>query len=469
MTGEILKMYIPDVFETAAAGYVAAMSGYLKGREYLLFASPLSARSPDTSCLWHHAYRRRYYAAILIRYLARFAVRLISLPWGLFKKRISWGYVITGKISDRILVVFAMCCRWDNGGKLINSYVRTGEDDRCLVIGPRKSLAGEVSHINELGVIEKWEILKALCLAGTRAKLSDSALLFLEWVNWVLGLGWLELDAVWRTCDHVLGEKGIKKAGCVQEMHSSARIVWHAARKHGLRTYTVQHASISMAKTWYFTHEEERKAGVVLPDVMYIFNSRVKELLSLYYPGTLFKYGCSSRYAIWKDIRVPVRSDGYHLFVTGLARFDNEVVLGAMFRLIEKGNTGKIRLRLHPFAKMSREHKRRVNGYDKKGTVEISRGVALSDDIQGAGAVIGFSSTVLEEALMMNRPVVQLAHPYYLRYIDLEGLIGVAYKDHDKLSGEGLRALSEELVDYSKVREILGINHKEVDYGVLFS
>jgi hypothetical protein len=52
------------------------------------------------------------------------------------------------------------------------------------------------------------------------------------------------------------------------------------------------------------------------------------------------------------------------------------------------------------------------------------------------------STTVLEEALLLGCPVVQLTHPDYLQYIDLQGIKGAAMTGYQDLTANYLAAAS---------------------------
>lgn len=79
------------------------------------------------------------------------------------------------------------------------------------------------------------------------------------------------------------------------------------------------------------------------------------------------------------------------------------------------------------------------------------------------------STTVLEEALLLGRPVIQLTNPDFLQYINVEGVEGALQKDYRELSLEDLVIISDARVNSMKMKERLGMNQPLVTYAQLFS
>ncbi|MFQ5787559.1 MAG: hypothetical protein ACE5H1_06210, partial [Thermodesulfobacteriota bacterium] len=284
-------------------------------------------------------------------------------------------------------------------------------------------------------------------------------------------LQWLYFYCLEVALSNVVDKYNINKIGCIHEMHNYSRIVWRVASRYKAKGYTVQHAVITSGKRWYFSYPEEIESGLVLPDVMYIYNQDVEGLLQPYFPNTRFVLGCSSRYAHWKEIYG--HQDGenkYYLFAGALARFDNEVLIASIRNLLKVNKCSvPIRLRLHPKAVVGFLERYWLRSSIKKGLIEISNETSLRSDLKNSIAIIGMSTTVLEEALLLGCPVIQLKHPDYIMFINLDGISGSKIIDYKDLSEKIVDEVSGMHVDSVKMRERLGLNQPVVTYERLFS
>ena len=254
-------------------------------------------------------------------------------------------------------------------------------------------------------------------------------------------------------------------------MHSYARVVWRVARKYKAKGYTIQHAAFSDNKRWYICFPEETENGLELPDVIYVYSSRVSNVLKQYYKKTDLRLGCSTRYAYWKDVDRSQKEGQYYLFVGALARFDNDVLIATLQRLLRNSKSAiSIMLRLHPFAELRCGVRSWIRTSLDKGDICISKGdSSLMADLESAIVVIGMSTTVLEEALLLGRPVVQLQHPEYREFIDIEGVEGVMKMDYRKLLSKDLVEVSSLKVDHMEMRKRLGLQNEIIDYKRLFA
>ncbi|MBW2559286.1 MAG: hypothetical protein JRE40_00380 [Deltaproteobacteria bacterium] len=272
-----------------------------------------------------------------------------------------------------------------------------------------------------------------------------------------------------RVLDDVLAGGGFRQVGCIHEMHAYSRIVWSAAARSGASRHTVQHASITSGKRWYFPDAIERDAGLEMPDTMHVFSERVADMLARHLPETRFILGCSARYARWRDAK-PFESGGRVCLVVGaLARFDNDVVFSAARRLLDQDATLPVRLRLHPHANASSTDRAWLRRSERGGRLEVSEGIELEADIEDAAVVLGMGTTVLEEALVLGRPVVQLTHPEFVRYVELDDVGGVTIVPANSLCVEDVKRALQEHVDIGEVRDRLGLDHPVVTYEQLFS
>jgi hypothetical protein len=355
-------------------------------------------------------------------------------------------------------------------------YVETEKDDALFVFGFSGTCSLEETAVNNLSFKKKLLFTLSLAYAGVysffkiEGKLIDRLLLCLEWLRWSLSLNWLYAYYLEQELSDLVEKCSVKKIGCIHEMHFYSRIVWQVAYCHNAQTYTVQHAAITPGKMWYFSFPEEISSGLKLPDVMHVFNEEVIRLLKPYYPNTKFVLGCSNRYAHWRNVVNSENKENYYLFVSALAEFDNHILIKVLRRLVERSKSSmSVRLRFHPYAQIRRKDKKWIRDNLEQGLIDVSKGTPLKDDIKGAIAVVGMSTTVLEEALLMGCPVVQITDPDFLQYINVSGIKGATNKDHRELLPVDLESSAGRRVDSATVKERLGISQPLVTYKQLFS
>jgi hypothetical protein len=466
-----------DYLELLAAKFVSSVAGLVPEKLIsTIFASPLSARSPDLCMLWHPGYRKSHSAKISFKlFLSIFSGSLrgiIRLTTN-FKP---FGYAIYGKVEDSILVIPSLCGSQTPGGEYKTDYVETAKDDALFVFGPLKSCGTNSVRIKGLPFTEKLILIGSLIKSGLDAsngldcKVFDKIFLLLEWLSWSLSFRWLQDYYLEEFLSETVKKYNIQKIGCIHEMHSYARVVWRVAREYKANGYTVQHAAFSDNKRWYICFPEETENGLELPDIIYVYSSRVSNVLRQYYQKTDFRLGCSTRYAQWKDVDRSQKEGRYYLFVGALAGFDNDVLITTLSRLMKSyTQLLPVRLRLHPHAKASYGAKRWIRTSLKNGIIETSNNVSLRDDLENAAVVIGMSTTVLEESLLLGRPVVQLQHPEYREFIDIEGVEGVTKMDYRKLLSKDLIDVSSLKVDHMEMRKRLGLHNDTVDYKRMFA
>lgn len=466
-----------DYLELLAAKFVAIIARSVPDKLISsVFASPLSARSPDLCMLWHPVYRKNYRAKL-------FFVLLLSMFYsslkGIIKLAINhknFGYAIYGKVDNSILVVPSMCGTQASGGEYKTSYVDTVKGDALFVFGPYNSCGTNSARIKELLLAEKLTLIYSLAKSGLCAsarldcRMIDNIFLLLVWFSWALSFQWLNDYYLEKALSKTVKKYNIQKIGCIHEMHSYVRVVWRVAKKYKAKGYAIQHAAISPGKRWYFCYPEQIEIGLALPDVMYVYNENVINMLKVYYKDTRFFFGCSARYSHWKNVEKSEKKGKYYLFVGGLAGFDNYVLITTLGRLLKTSTELlPVRLRLHPFAKISYHAKCWIRKSLKKGVIEISDNASLRDDLENAAVVIGMSTTVLEEALLVGCPVIQLQHQNYREFIDIDGVEGVMKIDYRKLFAKDLEDASTLKVDHMEMRKRLGLHNEIIDYKRLFS
>jgi len=471
---ESLRMKEYSLEQTAAKFIAGVASQVPENYLSIVYASPLSARSPDLCMLWHPGYYKKNKLVLCMKYLlslpAEFSKYIFKRLW----KNQYFSYALYGNVDKTLLVFPYLCGYLKPSGEYTTSYVKT-DDQGVFVFGPIGTCGKKETRIKVLSVNEKLNLALTMIYGGLKAYLplrkfyADSAIIICYWLIWVFRLEWLQSYYLENALSEVVTKYGIKKIGCIHEMHYYSRVIWRVAKKHNLDSYTVQHAVISSGKRWYFPYVEELEQGLILPSTMYIYDIAVEKLLSPYYKNTVFKLGCSSRYAHWKDLKESAKKGQYYLFAGALAGFDNNLVLSSIRKIISLSKEPlPIRVRLHPNAILSKADRRWLTESARDGKIKISE-VKLDSDLNNAIVVIGMSTTVLVEALLLKRPVIQINHPDYLEYLDIHGIRGASIIDYRSFSLKDLYGAADMEVDFENVKHKLGLFEGEVNYSRLFS
>ena len=466
-----------DCFEQLAVSFIIEVAKIVpKKMKVYLFSSPLSARSTDVCLLWHFNYREKYKTKLLKQKIILLCFTLARLPFKFIKDMGVFEYALYGDIKNSLLVIWSMCGQFSQDSTFKTPYISTDKNDALFVFGHKNSCGEKANEIKRISLRVKMVFVYFLIKGGIysffkiKGKFLDRSLLLLEWFEWVLKLDWIFYYYLEKQLSEVVDKYNIEELGCVHEMHSYARIVWSVANKYKAKGYTVQHAAITTAKRWMFCYPKEIDNGLELPDVIYVYNSEIADLLRPFFLNTEFFLGCSSRYAHWKNIKKKENQTKYYLFVTALPKFDNETVIEAIGNLLASAKTFvPFRLRLHPQAILSSKVKNKINSLIKKGFLEISEGMSLKEDIESAIAVIGMSTTVLEEALLLGHPVIQIRNRDYLPYINIDNIQGAIKKDYRDLQEEDLLNIAKLKVDSKEIRNRFGLDYPVVDYKRLFN
>lgn len=467
-----------DHFEQIAAGFIAKVAlSANKELKSSIFSSPLSARSPDSCMLWHPVYRKKNRIRLFVSLLITIFVGCLGGGVRLLRDfKSSLGYVISGRLKNTLLVITSTCAYQTENGGFKTDYVSTDQEDAVFVFGPVSFLGENAKRIPLLTFKRKLLFTADLLRCGICAFISvkgerfDKTLLLLEWVSWVCAVGWLRFYYLDVALSQVLKKYGIKKVGYIHEMHAYSRTVWIVAHRYKAAGYTVQHASVSTGKRWYFPYPEEINSGLILPDVMYVYNATVRDILKPYYRDTEFIFGCSSRYSHWKSIGGNHNKGTKFLFVGALAEFDNKVLILAIdHTLSTAGKRIPIRLRLHPAAELSPWMKDWIRVKTENHEIELSTEKSLQDDLNCASVVIGMSTTVLVEALLFNRPVIQISHPDYLQFMDIDEIEGVISMGYRNIFASDLVHIACREFEPIGIRDKLGLDNAEVTYKRLFT
>ncbi len=464
-------------FENISARFIAeAVRSAPEDLVPSILASPLCSRSPDICMLWHPGFREKYKIPLFFKNIFSIIPSALKGLMKLFYNLKPYGYALYGKLNGSLLVIPSNCGYESSSGEYKTNYVSSDTDDALFVFGLTGTCGKGEIPVKEVALKDKFLFTLALVKSGFYAYFKnggdffDSSLLLLNWLSWSLSLNWLSDLYLKNNLSEIIENYSVKKIGCIHEMHSYARLVWKVAAKFKCKKYTIQHAAFSRGKRWYFYCPEEKDSGLELPDIMFVYNKRVADVLKLSYNNTYFPLGCSNRYAHWKNVGTASGKGEYYLFAGALAEFDNNVLFTCLSSLLDTSNERiPVRLRLHPHAKLSVGFKRWINSAIKKGIVCLSKNTSLKTDLEKAIAVIGMSTTVLEESLLLGRPVIQIQHNDYLEYIDLDGVEGVVKKNYKDIRCRDLLNMSELNVNCGEMKARLGLELPVITYKRLFA
>ena len=468
-----------DPFEALAARCVTSVAERVSpDLRFLVFSSPVCTRRTDVSLLWHPGYRNGHKVRLLLEALASFPFDLAKGILRLAPPFRQYGWCVSGKIEERVVVLPSLCGEEVTPGQYRTPYVSSQAADALYLFGLRSSFGSSAKTMRlrfSTDLARPFFVLSRATLGAApvvSGRWFERALIWLSWCSWLVSLRWLEVIALHGNLSAFVEHHRIAKIGCIHEMHEHARTVWDVASRHGARSYTVQHAAFSAGKRWLFPRRDEVDAGMALPDVFYVYDDQVVRMLQEHYRRTTFLLGSSSRYVPLRTA-VPFEAAGseYYLFATALPFFDNDVVLGSVKRALARGSQSRVRVRLHPAAQLTRGTRSWLRSAHRSGTLDLSSGRSLDQDLQGAIAVVGMGSTVLEEALVMGRPVVQITDSRFREYLDLEGLSGVSRIDYETFSSSTLALESLPPIDRAplEARRRLGLTQLEVTYDRLFA
>lgn len=442
--------------------FTAALAKHLPEdlRTPVAFCSPASFREPEIDTCWHSYMIRRGLFLFIFDQLPKFL-----RAWASGVRRFMRGHFGSWNFKPRegatvLGITPRSICKVQDGRVETNyCYPEDVAQMSWLIIDEAGKEAGgyPVSKwrvaVTFLQVLYVWVRVSCLRRRITKDWLVASVITF----RWIFGFQWV-IQWMWSLkLRSLLSSVRPSKVHAVHETWPWARIVWQEAARLGIRTSTIQHASIVRSKLWYFPSREEREVGIALPDEFFVFSQKNEDLLRPFYPRTRFVVSCGPRYAHWKEraaLPSPTNTAPL-LFTTSLPWWDNEVVLQGLYRLVQTGSVRPIRVRFHPCAVISNRWKRWLTHTVAKGSVTISDGT-FQDDVMNAGAVIGLNTTVLEEAMAMGRPAIVLHTDQYLSFgtglgfhlspteltrENIEQVIVQAGSSRDTLIAQGRKAL----------------------------
>jgi len=449
--------------ERAFANYAAAFARCLPDElRVLAFCSPASFREPEIDDIWHPWCIARGTPLFFIAFIPRFFRACIGGVRRLFFARFGSFTGISGSDQSILGITPAGICLIEDG------HMRTAychPDDAAHISWIVFDDAGAFND-EFRSRVRVLAALGSMLLAWFRTSFfaafrdPDVAVVSALTVAWILNLQWVCLWAFGQRVEKHLERERPRLVFCVHEVWPWARVVWDILRRKAITGVTIQHASITRSKLWYFPQPVERDAGFPIPNIFAVFSQKERELLTPFFPSsTQFLLSCGPRFMHWKKQIMsegPLPARGSVLFVTSVPWWDNEVVLDAA-RKICIGTTPShpIIIRLHPGAAVPFQFREWLKKAHEQGMLRLST-TTLAEDIAAADVVVGMNSTALEEGAVMGRAVVVLHDDRFLSFAPDLGvhvsiaeftntfLWGVRNQDADrkKLMSEGRRALA---------------------------
>lgn len=428
------------------------------------FCGPASFREPEIDDVWHPVILKRglfrflvCYPPALFRSFGGGIRRFVLGRFGRYDEYLKNGAATIGIIPSTI-------CKIENGN-VITAYCDPEDATQMswIVFDPAgRALEGyPVSRLKMLRMILR--VLWAWGIVSNRG-IRDRNWIFAAVISlrWLLGMQWIILWIFGLRVQEVVRNTKPSQVFCVHEMWPWSRAIWYALFREGVSGITIEHASITRSKLWYFPTADEIAAGLRIPKQFAVFSQKEKTLLEPFYPGTEFSIGCGPRFAHWKqrqvaDFKVVKETDPI-LLVSSVPWWDNEVVLQAASALLRTTAWRPLVVRLHPLAVLRRRARRYLKNAQRKGLITISQ-ASLRDDIARAAVVVGMNSTVLEEAAAMGRSIAVLQSNEYLSF-------GTNLGMHCKVSALGRTLLESCIAEHvsgrdefmRKGREALGID-----------
>ena len=434
-----------------------------------VFCGPASFRDPEADNCWHPYMIRSGVAVFVKDQLPLFMKaigggirRFLTGCFGRFHYIENDGATVLGVSPTSICSI--------KDGKVETSYCHEDDTDRIawfLIDEKEKEPGGyPVSRVAVirwfLRMLGSW--FYVTLFGRQEERRGDWFVVSVLTLRWIMSLLWVNAWMLELALETLLKDSCFKKVFCVHEMHPQARVACSVSRRIGVPFRVLQHASINRSKLWYFPVRQELASGLTCPDEFVVFSDDVITLLKPYYPSsTAFSLGCSNRYAHWKTKTAdysPRNNNGGVLFVTSLSWWDNAVVLDAVSRLLDEAYTDRLlRVRLHPHAFVPSAAQ---SWFDEQVTSgEICRSVgSLEQDIAASSLVVGMTTTVLEEAALLGKPIITLQSSDYLSFEDGIGPICSADSFSARLVEDTIRTFgTDDLhVGICASRRLLGID-----------
>ena len=399
---------------------------------HIAFCSPVSFRDPETDNSFHPYMCRSISFSLLKEQILSLNQALLS---GIIRfLRASFGsfFYIPNRDATVLGIAPVIICK-PVGNRVETSYCNSEDKEEIAWLLVDESYKEESRYpVSRVGIIRIFFKMMYFCFVISflfkkkEDKLNDWGVASILTVRWIVSFRWVHMWIWGLKIREILDDMKPKKVYCLHEMHPHARIAWSEATHQNIPTITIQHASITRTKLWYFPTREELAAGLSTPDEIVVFSEKVQALLKPFFPvKTHFFLGCSSRFSHWKTVvSLTMKEKSKNapiLFAGSIPWWDNELILQGIKRLLkETKRTRQILIRLHPNAKISKKWKKWIDRMLRNGELLVSDG-HLFDSFTQSAAVIGVNSTVLEEGALMGLAVLVIKSNNYLSFATCMG------------------------------------------------
>lgn len=251
--------------------------------------------------------------------------------------------------------------------------------------------------------------------------------------RWVVAQGWFFHWDFYHLLKNLClsSPRNYKALVSAHEMSFYPKMIWQVAKEAGLVGVTAQHAMIYPGKLNFFLEAAEIEAGSPQPDIFFVYNSAMIDLLKPYFPKTSFLLCCSPRFNNWKNQKAFIRN--HHgqkniLFVSGVMFYDVQLLLAVIKKLMRENNIChsegrshswrspeelRFLLRFHPDGNIRIVDRIWLFVAEKLGKVEKSVG-PLEETLKQTSLVVGSNTTTLQEAVLLGIPALNIFNEDFL-------------------------------------------------------
>ena len=379
----------------------------LKGN-YSLLGLPSSFRDPESNEYFHVGGQSLAVSSFVLG-LVKSLIRFIYI---IFKKRLGRFTFIKRENSDVLVLSPVTVTRFESN-KIKTTYLEVEDIDRSnwlLFEEGKGQEAKDNSYPSRLEtLVSMLKLLRAVLFDSSPQGRHEIEAFRLNLI-WILGGYWVHLLVLEKSLRKILKSSDFKLVHCVHEFHPHSRVLWKVAEELNIKSSSILHAPMEREKLWLFPSEQERKAGLKLPDNLALYNQQDEKLLSstVALTESNIKFVCGPRFKDWKEKNALEANEmPTLLFVSSIAQWDNHTVLKALFQLADEGSNFDLLFRPHPNALLSPEDSLKLSQLIKDNKVSYSKGDLL-ESIRNSQIVLGMCTSVLDEALLLGRPAINL-------------------------------------------------------------